>query len=273
MRSLLSAWLDNPLGDRVRHLLGHNPPRVSRPMRKASVVSDIFPWRVDDTWETRFELMNVPSFLMPETAGPDRVEFQIFDSGGRLVHAFLKDVAPFTRVQIDLAEHLSGHCGYGGFACFHAGGGAPGLKAAASHLCERGYVGFKRRHDKVWSYVHGNQAALASPGWRGVPELIHGWAAGDQVYRPQLSFDDCLAAEIFLTNPTARRQAMTLNALDAARNPVARRRAEIPPGGSILVDFDIRAYDIRYVECVGRPNMWRPVVFKHYETHFDVLHS
>ena len=66
IKKILRLIYDRPFCDHLRALLGVRPPIFLRPLRTMETVSDLFPWRVDDTWETQFELTNLPSFLEAE---------------------------------------------------------------------------------------------------------------------------------------------------------------------------------------------------------------
>lgn len=273
MRQQLYKLTDNALGDRLRLLFNHNPPRVMRPLRGQSTVSDIIPWRKDGTWQTRFEVMNLPSLLDPQTAADDTADVLVMDDKGRTLTTVSLKLAPFTAAAVDFSEIDTGSAIAGTFACFHRpiDGASPATQP--SHLCERGYVAFRHSDDSIWNYVHGNFTALAAPGAFSAPEILQGWRRAPISYRPQLDFSDCRSFELCLTNPTRTNQQVKILGRDASGKPVIERMAEISPKGCVLVDFDNANTEITHVECIGRPLMWRPVVFKTYNTHFDVFHG
>lgn len=93
------------------------------------------------------------------------------------------------------------------------------------------------------------------------------------VYRPQLSFDDCERFEIVVSNPARDVQPVELRLLDARRSLLESRSAVLPPRSMTVFAVDRATTPAAMVETRGRVPMWRPVIFKFYVSHFDVLHS
>jgi hypothetical protein len=274
IRRILSKLAENSLGDRVRCYAGYNPPHLIRPRRAGSAVSDLMPWRRDGAWQTRFELMNLPSLISPEIAPQDDAELIFFDNDGNEIGRQQFKLAAFASETLIVSDLAPGAHAFGTFACFHSSAGNPVLDSAGSLIGERGYVGFRRDEDALWSFVHGNFNALAKPAPAGgSPESIHGWAAQPRVYRPQTSFTDCARAELFLTNPTAMAQSFKISGTSTDGRETFSSIGHLSPKGCAVVDIPNAERETAIVTCVGRPMMWRPVIFKHYETHFDVYHS
>lgn len=263
----------NAMSDRARTMLGIRPPFWVRPWRRGSAVSDLFPWRVDENWQTRFDLMNLSSLLLPDRAMREDVGVVFFDAGGRRIGQEFFRVEPFEVKTLQLADFVSG--GVGGFSCFHTGENGEGVDCGGGHVVERNYLSFRRRGDNtpVWAYVHGNTYAFARGSRNGFVRSIAGRPQSTLIYRPQMAFDDCNSFDLVFSNTTSHRLDVEVRCLDATRRVVRTERTIVSGYGVAKISVDNRARDIVMVENHGAHFMWRPVVFKFYETGFDVLHS
>jgi hypothetical protein len=270
----LRPLYDTPLGDRVRVWTGVNPPINIRPRAADATISDLFPWRVDATWQTCFELLNLPSLLYPDARPTDRATLVLFGADGGTLSTHHFELAPFEARRIEIEPLLDGVAGAGAFACFHA---APCLRALAqngSHLSERGYVGFRRRGDRLWSYVHGNQHVLARAPGRSAITPVGPASRRDWVYRPQLRFDDAAAFDLVYANPVDRPLTLSLRLFGPTGSTVGEREIALPVRGSAVISHsNAESGIIVRVESRAWCSFWRPVVFKHYESHFDVFHG
>ena len=62
------------------------PRRITRkPENKGAVISDLFPLRSDETWQTHFELLNVSGLISGDNSSAQnkKARFVIFNSEGR----------------------------------------------------------------------------------------------------------------------------------------------------------------------------------------------
>jgi hypothetical protein len=166
-RRALRRVADTPLGDRLRTHIKYRPPINIRPWHSDASVSDLFPWRVDETWQTRFEITNTPSFLFPDKALNDDVTLVAFRNDGNEIDRQKMTLAPFESRSYYLADIVGSDNGsVGPFAIVHHALQVESiLKNSNSHVAERGYVSFKRNHDALWAVMHGNLHCLSkSPG-------------------------------------------------------------------------------------------------------------
>lgn len=275
IRKAARALADSHTGQVLRRKLGVKPPLAVRPRSPEYSVSDLFPWRVDDIWDTRFDLTNVPSMIFPDRAPTDRVTMVVFAADGRELIRKVFDLAPF-EVQPVLLRDLIGQTGVtaGTFSVFHDPGAAlAGVRAAGCNIAERGYLCFKRRGDSLWGVVHGNLHALCKHP--GSDEIGHvaGRLPERAAYRVQVRFDDTDFFELTFANASSKVQTVTLRLLDDERREVGRQEHTIRPNGLALFAIDNHARTVAMVEALGAIAMWRPAIFKHYPTHYNVLHS
>ncbi len=274
IRTRLRSLYDSPWGDRFRTLTGINPPINVRPRAATATVSDLFPWRVDAVWQTCFELINLPSLLHPADKPVDRTVLMLFAADGSLVGVHEFTLAPFESRRVDIEALLGAQRGMGSFACFHDAPPLRALAAQGSYLSDRGYVGFRRRGDKLWSYVHGNLHVLAQA--RGESDVTHVGARSRQtsVYSPQVRLDDARSFDLIYSNPTDRPLELHLRLMAPGHGTDAESiRIEVPVRGTTVVSRPNETGAVAAFESLSRASLWRPVVFKHYQSHFDVFHG
>lgn len=264
---------DNALVDRLKSAAGWRTPDPMRPMSRSATVSDLFPWRVGGGWNTRFDLMNMPSLVSPHCAAPDRVTLIAFDAGGAEARRFEQTLEPFETARLEFTRGFPDLEGHGAFACFHDSAALDTLPESRSWLAERGYVAYRREQDPLWAYVHGNAHALAAAPADRHPVSVATQTSRLHRYRPQAPFDDCDSFAVIFVNPLPRAAELEVRALDGERGVVETRRAELPPRGTEIFAFDNVGRRIAMIENQSPRTAWRPIIFKYYESHFDVFHA
>ncbi len=274
VRSIVRNLAETPVGQRLRTTLGVKPPLAIRPMSAEEAVSDLFPWRVDAVWDTRFDLTNVPSMILPGTAPTDTATVVVFTLDGTEIARRTFTLEPFEVRPILLRDFVGSHGPAGTFSVFHdAGRSLAGLHAAGCSVAERGYLCFKRQGDALWGVVHGNLHGLSMrPGRTGLGYLA-GRLHRDAPYRVPVRFDDVDRFELTFANPTPVPQRQILKLLDDDRGEVGRIEQVIQPRGVGLFSVDNHERKVTMVEGTGRIAMWRPAIFKYYASHYNILHA
>lgn len=258
---------------RVRMATGWRAPMNMRPYSEEETVSDLFPWRVDEQWETLYALPNMISQFAPDVLEKDNVTLVIYDEMGSELKRKKLTLKPMEVQLLKIEDHLDGLTGAGTFAIFHDIRAHNIFKTERAHPTERGYFAFKWREDEIWSYVHGNLKAVSKNPANDKVHYISGYTKERQFYRPQLLFNDCDRFELFYTNPSSKPRSLTLYLKDKSQNVVREMTAVIPPRGMHIFDIGNKDHDIAIVEGWGQIAMWRPLIKKYYQSHFDVFHS
>lgn len=274
-RTALRRVGDTAIGDRLRTYINFRAPMNLRPMQSDASVSDLFPWRIDDTWKTRFEVTNTPSFLFPKEGIDDEVTIIAFRADGSEIERTQFVLSPFeTRPYFlaDLVGHKNGAVGT--FSVFHHAPVAEKiLKETKTHMAERGYLSFKRKDDAVWGVVHGNLHCLSkTPGGKQLG-FAHGRVVKPEPYRLQLDMSDCRSFDLTFTNPSKKPQSLEVVYLSSTRTELKRVSRVISPRGIEVFNWDNNEEFCTLCEAWGALPMWRPAIFKHYESHFNVLHA
>lgn len=258
---------------RIRMATGWRVPMNIRPQSADETISDLFPWRVDDQWETLYALPNAMSQFDPTCNATDHITIVIYDQNGIEITRKSMDFKPMEVRLIKIEDLLDGKTGQGTFAIFHDVRAHQIFKADRTHPTERGYFAFKWRNDDIWSYVHGNLKAVSKHPDSDKVNFVSGYTKERKFYRPQVLFDDCDRFELLYTNPTAKARSLELILKDKQQNEISRQTAIIPPYGCHAFDVENKDRHIAIIEGWGQVNMWRPLIMKHYQSHFDVFHS
>jgi hypothetical protein len=254
-------------------MLGVRAPTWLRPWRPGAAISDLFPWRSDGQWQTRFDLMNLSALLFPDRPARENVWVVFFDTAGRIIRQERFRIEPFEKKELVVGDFVSGELG--GFSCFHLDDCGDTVQCGGGHMVERNYLAFRRAQDQspIWAYVHGNTYAFSCDGHDAPLRSIAGRPRAPLVYRPQMCFDDCDAFDLVFSNTSTRAVEAEVRLLDKVRETVRTERVRLAPRGLARIGIDNGDRCITMVENYGAHFMWRPMVFKFYETGFDVLHS
>jgi hypothetical protein len=270
---MLRPIYDRPFCDHLRKWLGIRPPVFLRPLRTMEAISDLFPWRVDDTWETQYELMNLPSLLIPDKAEVDNVTVITYDSGGNEISRNIIELNPFESKKILIRNLLKGATGQGTFGCFHSADSLGEIQKAGCHLVDRQYVSYSWKDDTFFNYAHGNIYGLSKLATENKVRSLVPMRRKTQAYRPQLRFDDCDNFELIYSNPAEKPLELLVRLFDDNWNEIERRCSLIPSRGLEVLSFDNNSRELVLVENQSQIGLCRPIIFKHYESFFDVFHG
>jgi hypothetical protein len=273
LKPLAQKIYSSPAFQRVRMKTGWRAPMNMRPFSPDETVSDLFPWRVDGKWETLYALPNMMSQFSPDVQETDIVTIIIYDHAGQEIIRQNIDFAPMEVRLIKIEDLLKGQTGHGTFAIFHDIRKHHIFKESGTYPMERCYYAFKWRDDDIWSYVHGNLKAVSKHPDKKTPDYVSGYTKEARFYRPQLLFDDCDRFELFYTNPSSKARSIELRLKDINQNIIETKAAVILPSGIHIFDIDNKDRSIAIVEGWGQIAMWRPLIMKYYQSHFDVFHS
>lgn len=281
LRQFIAKATNNAAGDALKDILSNplraalrvEPPHLKRPFSRHGCFSDLFPWRRDGSWQTKIDIMNLPSLMLPQSPPDDDVLLIAFDNDGReLVRETLR-IAPFSTQTVLLNDMVPGNQDRGSFACFHKPThGQDDIAAFGGYIVERQYIGLRHADDPLWSFVHGNYHGLFQyPGGRITSQVSR--PSHRHFYRPQLRFDDSDRTELIYANNAPYDLDLRLTLRDDNGQPSGTFAVAIPPNGMRIIDIDNR--DRRHVTVEGDANtlFLRPLILKHYPSHFNVLHS
>ena len=269
---LLSRLANTRVALHLRHLLGVRPPDYIPDFRET--VSDLFLWRCDDEWETCFDLMHLAGLLNPEARQDYAVLIVLYADTGTEIsrHRF---TVRFAASQLVRLNDLLGSppCRHGTFAVAHLASVESIFGPEAACLAERGYVSYRRKQDAspLRSYVHGNLYGIGARPATGRMRALAQPSRRVREYQPQVRLDGCQFCEIALVNYSPRALTVQTIAITAGAVRGARMDTHLPSRASALIDT--RSLPLERVALRAPVPMPRPLLFKHYESHFDVFHG
>lgn len=269
-KDALRRLANTPSALRLRHALGIRVPDYVPDLREA--VSDCFVWRRDEVWETFFDVTHIAGILNPAVRSDYLVLVVGYGADGSEIGRREFDVRCDRVRLMSIADVIGSHRGYGTFAVFHLAPLEAVFGGDATCLAERGYVSYRRKTDDspLRSYVHGNLYGMgARPDtakWRSIVLPLR----RARTYQPQVRLDDCVLSELALANyhPSGVDVEILPWRQGAWGAPLRR---SIPRNGSIVVaSTDLQAERVAIRAAMPMP---RPLLFKHYASHFDVFHG
>lgn len=261
----------------IKSALGIQPVKLRTPRSWHESISDAFVWRCDDGFRTRFDLMNLSSFIVPDRAAQERILIVLFSQKGLEIRRQTYDLEPFEIHTIYIDELLSKDDGeYGTFCVFHELHSQDDEWDFETCLLERSYTSYKNQDQcDLWSYVHGccNSYVLSYDFSKDRSSYLCQRASEKQVFKPQLRFDDCERFEVFFSNPLNSTDELTLKVYDSQGDLCEEMSHRLESLACKRVSVDNSQLDKARIELEGHIYMGRPLLFKYYPSHFDVLHS
>lgn len=250
---------------------------VNIPYNKESVISDLFPFRISNGWETHFELLNIPILIDPEhqTNNSYKVKFMFFDETGKLFYEWIKEEKGCLRQTISLNEIITdkSNSGFGTFACFHENY-LPHLQEQGGFLAERGYTGYSNHAiSDMKGYVHGNLDALALDSNGNLLCLGKTFRFKNNEYRLQHFLEGPATYEMGFVNTSSSGEYLTIELLSPDNNTVKKEKRFIPSKGIAWFSEKININEPRRVIIHSKLNLPRPVIFRIEENSFDVFHG
>jgi hypothetical protein len=261
----------------VINFLRNQVSLVNIPYNKESVISDLFPFRISNGWQTHFELLNIPILIDPkhQVNNSYRVKFVFFDETGNFFYEWIKQEKGCLRQTISINEILKSksNSGFGTFACFHENY-LPRLQEQGGFLAERGYIGYSNQAiSKMKGYVHGNLDALALNSNGAILCLGKSFRFKNNEYRLQHLLEGPATYEMGFVNTSLSGEYLTLELLSPDNTTVKKERRFIPSKGITWFSEKISSNEPRRVIIHSKLNLPRPVIFRIEDKSFDVFHG
>ena len=272
IKSSVKSWLLNNIDLRYFEFISSKYTFTTRiPNARKDVISDLFPLRIEEGWNSFFELLNVPRLIYPSSSKSttNNVKFMFFDSSGLLNGEFEINIENQLKSTIDLKKlcHQLNIFSDGTFAVFHQSHIDKNL-IKGSYLTERGYVGYEnKKRGSIKGYVHGNDDAISlgrNLNSLGVKSFFI------KAYNVQYEFNDEFNYEFLWVNTSSKK--VRLKIIDSSSNE--KSYLTINPGGiKSYLCYGIKNRQIRKIIVESKLNMARPIIFKYMKNSFDVFHG
>lgn len=258
----------------MRDLLNRNPIWFNEPLSWRHVISDAFFWR-NDNINSKFDLMNMYSLIVPEEEIVDRVRLIFMGMDGREVKRSDYELQPHEIKSLPLSAMVKDIDDWGTFFVFHSCE-KENQWSFKTCLTDRGYTAFKKNtDDSMWSYVHGccNTLVLAYDMDRDYYYPLSRKSIRTQIFRPQLRFDDCRRFEVMCSNPLIEPIEIVVRAHGPDHRITSSETIQLDGLASNIVNLDHRMGVVARIEVESPLYLYRPLIFKYYPSYFDVLHS
>ena len=240
------------------------------PSNSQATISDLFLWRKDSDWTTFFELLDIKYLINPndEINRESFAKFIFFNNLGEQIFekniTYSKDGRNTLNITNILPDSING---FGTFSCFHIISNTY-LSESKSFFAERGYCGYSRNDNNCKSYVHGNLDAIAYNNPE--IEMLGNFNKRTYFYNLQYEFEAGINYEIIITNPTRKKQIITLNFTNL--NDLDEMIA-LNARGSLVKKISFK----ENIKCrlIVKSNLYmaRPIIFRYHDNSLDVFHG
>ncbi|MDA9886140.1 hypothetical protein N9D55_01755 [Flavobacteriaceae bacterium] len=274
MKNLIKTWIKKNIPSKFIELISIKGISITKIPHEASVISDLFPLRIEEDWNTHFELLDFHRMLNPnEERVSLNVELFFYAASGQFLAKKYIEISSPLKQSLDLKMICSelGVKEDGCFAVFHQNNSS-WVDDQQSFLAERGYIGYSnKRMGPIKSYVHGNLDAIALSSM-GKLQLLGNTSFFSKKYKLQHILENKFDYELFFVNPTLK--TLTIEVEEKSKNNAIVTTIDIAPNGITRFKKNrTKNKQDTHVTIKSKLYLCRPVVFKIMPTSFDVFHG
>ena len=266
----IKSWIIKNFDSKYFEFFGTKYIYITKiPSNKFDVISDLFPLRIEDNWNSHFELLNVPRLISFKNNlfYKNEIEFYFFDSKGSFLNRYKTSMNKEFKITIDLKK-IANNLGIftdGTFAVFHKNK-IDSLSNSKSFITDRGYVGYENlKFGPIKGYVHGNFDAIS----KGHDlKLLGVTSFFNKDYNIQYEFSPNSTYELFWVNTSKSvvKIKITTSVISDKNDYII-----IKPGG--IKSYVFKTSNTSKLKITSRLNMARPVIFRYMKNSFDVFHG
>ena len=259
MKSLIKNLANSKFGIILRNSINIAPVNIKiyKENKKVYIVSDIFLWRTDNGFETRFNFSDIINlFYEVENS---RVEIHFYTKNNEFIKKLELESLDHIN-SIDITAKYIGKKDFGNFYIFHYCPSETKKLLNNNTLSNRCYVGYSQS-DNLHSFVHGNAHAKFTSVYNDESiksDIIRTSLFKNSKYTIQKYFDLTNKNEIFICNPTSKKLKFSINSKNYVLKPFNST--------SITVEQSI-------ITIISNCRFLRPTVFSYKGKYLDVHHS
>lgn len=274
--SNLKKTIKNFLPKRIFLFIYNYFSLIKTPSDSRSVVSDLFPFKIFNEWETHFELLNIPMLINPlyNKYEEYKTTFLFFDESGKFFHRHEINNVGCVKKTININELINDKSisGFGTFACFH-NCVLPNIESEGGFLAERGYTGYKNsKFSNVKGFVHGNLDSLALNSSGNLKCLGGSFLFQKHEFRLQHQLIGPATYEFGFVNSSTSTKSIILEIISDSR-PKFKEKKDILSKGIVWFSYTIDQNEKARVIVKSKLTLPRPVVFRIENNSFDVFHG
>jgi hypothetical protein len=274
--SYLKKIIKNILPKRIFLFINNFFSLIKTPLDSRSVVSDLFPFKIFNEWETQFELLNIPMLINPldNKLQEYKSTFLFFDESGKPFHRHEINNVGCVKKTININELINDKSisGFGTFACFH-NCVLPNIELEGGFLAERGYTGYKNsKFSNVKGFVHGNLDSLALNSNGNLKCLGGSFLFQKHEFRLQHQLVGPATYEFGFVNSSNSTKSIILEIISDCR-PKFKEKKVVLSKGIVWFSYTIDQNEKTRVIINSKLTLPRPVVFRIENNSFDVFHG
>ena len=237
--------------------------------KKNSVISDLFIWRNNEDWQTKFELMNFKPFFDKNNKKKESIIVEIRDKNGSNLTSSIFTIESMQKKTIDISELLYDkkiNHDHGTFSVYHEH--IPIINQFEAFIAERGYSLFKYKNLKTFSSVHGNLDAISFLDQK--KQFLGKQTILSKNFNIQFKFENRNYYDLFFVNPTNKNLKIKIFFIRSNNN--LSETITIAPGGSEFVNLK-EGHNIKRIFVRSKYLMSRPLVFEYNENFINSFHA
>lgn len=274
LNSFVFRFAKNNFSIFLRKILNIRYPAID--LQYNEVSSDLFFWKCSNEWETFFNIYHLGPIISPNFKESYNGIIEFYDKNGNIIHRSTiklkygkNNLLTLNKLLINLDLKDT----YGTFSVFHDVPNNSFYKQNKICIAERGAVSYRKKNDGslLRSYVHGNINASAMNIKTKNSRVVGLEQKKIFKYRFQLNLDDAVKSEIILINFLSRAASVKIFTYYDKKKKLIRENVISPRGCSTLFFDESKKNNI--IEIESKINFLRPLLFKYYNHHFDVLHG
>ena len=275
MRQEIKQFIKKKIPARFLELVSYKAVTITKIPRNGSIISDLFILRMEDKWETHFELLQLDSLFNPgNEVVQNEVIFSFYSKEGEflgekkvVIPAKIKNTIIVNHVarDIDVSEDCL-------FAIFHSQK-KQWINKFDSFIAERGYIGYENVNKGcIKGFVHGNLDAIARKTKKKKDQLLGNYSFFKKKYHLQHSLNGEYIYELYLVNPSSSKQTFIVTEI---KDRIEKKtKIDIPSNGMYKYFKGVDKKNSRTnIIIETKLYLARPVVFKIMPSSFDVFHG
>lgn len=268
MKTYLKKFLSNNFTLFFRNNLNIRPLGYSYMKKNVLSVSDFFFWNTINNFNTKINITNLASQVLPNINQKCNVIFIFYDNLGNIIKKKEKTLDYFESFSFVVSDYFKNS--FGSLAIFQNFKNFDELKEQGSFITEKGYIGYNC-DDGPWNYVHGNNSMLSLTSDGCIDPILSTTLFKNNSYIPQVRLEDCKNTSLVFNNPLNINLRTTIDLFDSNWSQLhSIKNITRPKNTKILNLGDIKK---SYVKIKSNMLLFRPMILKQYETYFDIFHG
>jgi len=272
----IKFWIKQKVPTRFIEFLGKKRILVtSIPNDNKSLVSDLFLYKIENGWNTFFELLNYSRILDLKSLNKFdyKITIKFFNSEGEFLEDYKIKSSNNFRSTLDIKKIANDLKIFknGTFSVFHHYESNI-INDSKGFLTDRGYIGYYNKNiSPIKSYIHGNFDAI-SLNSKGDFQLLGTYSFFTKKFNLQHEIDKRYNYDIVLINSSSSKQKVIF---DIHYNGTVESKEKIIPSKGFYEFKKLKNKVISNSRVIIKSKLYlaRPIVFKYMDSSFDVFHG